>query len=509
MWHDARKREKAIQRQFNEHKKRAEKRREEDRVDPSSLLQINGLKAKLYLDSNVYKQAARSLVEWQGDSSITIDRFDVRATLSSIPVEDPKSSSKHSSVTTKHGKKSDKIKHSTVLDGELEEEMKIYLRYERFRVLIHNDLNKISEELRLKLVVKNDNNSEAKLRKLRYNKFGTSGETSLTYSNNIRQSNQFDSRRKITGPNYTSVPPPGAIIDSTNVNQKADDTPDFDEFLEFDKLDYLPEDYCFDEKRIKEVAKKYGFTSRELTFFIENDNSDCSVSEIILGLTEIHVKQRVEDENSNMVYGPALPPELIQATTGSPRKSPDDTQVQQRSPRALDDIPLRKHSRGQQDAETPPETEQLSDHSNDARLARMIKPAKEMTCAQSNPDNGSNLIKVDESSDKSRPLLNSAPKYDDKMRSENEPRRASTPLAYKRNCRSERSLSRDRKSTHYSYTKYHKSSSHHRKHKRSRMHSSGSSTSSITSRSSHSPRRRRHETSSKFSKRKRYESSKR
>jgi hypothetical protein len=39
MWHEARKHKRATQKSFSDYKKRAEKRREEERVYPSSLLQ--------------------------------------------------------------------------------------------------------------------------------------------------------------------------------------------------------------------------------------------------------------------------------------------------------------------------------------------------------------------------------------------------------------------------------------------------------------------------------------
>lgn len=134
MWHEARKHEKATQKLINNHKRRAEKRREDDKVDPNSLLQINGIKSRLNIDPNIYKQAVKSLVIWQGDKNVTIDRFDVRALLTSIPTE---SSTKSSSNQRQPIPSS---RNSTVLDINESEPMKRMLNYERYRLLIQNDL---------------------------------------------------------------------------------------------------------------------------------------------------------------------------------------------------------------------------------------------------------------------------------------------------------------------------------------------------------------------------------
>lgn len=256
MWHEARRREKATQKLLNEHKKRAERRREENRIDPNSLLQIHGFKSKLCLESGVYKQAVKSLVAWQGDKNITIDRFDVRATLSSIPSARPTS------------------RDSTVLDSEENIFLKKILNYERYRLLIQNDLNKVPEELRLKLVAKSDIASDAKMKKLRNNKFGTSGESfnnnaaAVIFNRHMQVRDQTSKRGggATIGYNYNAVPPPACLSegrsdDIARIQDSEHDTTIRGQALRIvDEIDNFQLDGIiisnFEVKKLNEIAKK-------------------------------------------------------------------------------------------------------------------------------------------------------------------------------------------------------------------------------------------------------------
>lgn len=449
MWHEARKREKATQKLFNDHKRRAEKRREENRVDPSSYLQVNGVKARVCLDPNVYKQAVTSMVVWQGDPKIMIDRFDVRTTLESIPRD-------------RNSKSRDKTKQNSrdagVLDVDESKPMKTLLDYERYRLLIQNDLHGVAEESRLGLVAKSDIISDAKLRKLKGNRFGTSGETSSSFDQTslskalVREST---SRRVPAGPTYNSVPPPSSLSTSQNITQLrptwrderntepinipslANEVIDLDEYDNFD-LDQV--DIKEDSKHIGDVAKKYGLSNAELILLSKLDNKEASLKESI-GELKVLIKKTQIHKDSEEVYGPALPPELANAhkksaatslEESSSDESSSDSPVPQRSPSGTNMVPLRNGS---------------NDVSNEDSCDN--EPSIEKPKAEPHPVTAGVIQPeiVNIASPVERPPMNEGTETQNAKSKEPEVRRrASTPLAYKRNRRSSRSLSRERRS---------------------------------------------------------------
>lgn len=445
MWHEARRREKATQKLFNDHKKRAEKRREENRVDPSSFLQVNGVKAKICLDPNVYKQAATSMVAWQGDSKLMIDRFDVRATLESIP----KGQSSKSKDKSKQNSRN-----AGVLDIDESSPMKTLLDYERYRLLIQNDLNGVAEESRLNLVSKSDIFSDdAKLRKLKGNKFGTSGETSsdhAVHSRSLPVNKESTTRRAPVGPTYNSVPPPSSLttnqssssyLKSSCRNEQKTESPCLaNEIIDLDDYDNFDPDQVDirdNSKHTGDVAKKYGLSNEQLILLSELDNDEASIHESLSKLKTLAKKARSEQDKH--VYGPALPPELLKidqnhanapSSKDSSSPSDNDSPVPQRSPSGAS-MPLREESRVADD--------KLSDEdepSDNQQPEIESVPSKPVPVQAPELNTLSDSTKDPSSNGQDRRETELTPKVR---------RRASTPLAYRRNRRSSRSLSRERR----------------------------------------------------------------
>ncbi|CAL2044608.1 unnamed protein product [Caenorhabditis brenneri] len=139
MWHEARRQEKILRTTMIDQSKRAERKRryfENVRKDPEQFMQIHGRKAQIHADLAIARAAEDSniLRPWQGDPSITIDRFDVRSHLSKMDLMDD------DDIIPK--------KKPEVVD----EKEKIVTDFERFRVLIINDYKKVSEKSYLKKI---------------------------------------------------------------------------------------------------------------------------------------------------------------------------------------------------------------------------------------------------------------------------------------------------------------------------------------------------------------------
>ncbi|CAN8000314.1 unnamed protein product, partial [Ixodes hexagonus] len=131
MWHEARKQERKIRGMLVDLKKRAERRKEfYERIkqDPAQFLQLHGRRCKIHIDLAI-AQAADSpatMMPWQGNRDIMIDRFDVRAHLDTIP--------EHKSLPEP----------PPLSDDQREEERQI--NYERYRTLVQNDFLGVSED---------------------------------------------------------------------------------------------------------------------------------------------------------------------------------------------------------------------------------------------------------------------------------------------------------------------------------------------------------------------------
>uniref|UniRef100_A0A914VGF1 Suppressor of white apricot N-terminal domain-containing protein n=1 Tax=Plectus sambesii TaxID=2011161 RepID=A0A914VGF1_9BILA len=129
MWHEARKQEKAIRSAMVDHQRRAERRKDffdSVRRDPAEFMQVHGRTCHIHMDPNVARAAesSNSLRKWQGDETVLIDRFDARAHLEIIPEYKPS-------------------KDDILSDQEEASESKFM--YERYRVLVINEFQKVSE----------------------------------------------------------------------------------------------------------------------------------------------------------------------------------------------------------------------------------------------------------------------------------------------------------------------------------------------------------------------------
>jgi len=132
MWAEARKQEKKVRGIMVDHKKRAERRREyyeKIKQDPAQFLQVNGRSCKLHIDSNPCgKEPSNTIMPWQGNAEILIDRFDVRAHLDYIP----------------------EVSKSETFPDEAKDMRPT--NYERYRILVQNNFLKVKEEKFLKTI---------------------------------------------------------------------------------------------------------------------------------------------------------------------------------------------------------------------------------------------------------------------------------------------------------------------------------------------------------------------
>jgi len=142
MWQEARKQEKKLRGMMVDHKKRAERRREyyeHIRQDPTQFLQVHGRRTKIHIDAQIAALGddPKNILKWQGDSSVTIDRFDGRAHLDFIgefkPAPDAADNDEDviAGLTTKERRE---------------------VMYERYRILVQNDFLKIPEEKFLRTI---------------------------------------------------------------------------------------------------------------------------------------------------------------------------------------------------------------------------------------------------------------------------------------------------------------------------------------------------------------------
>ncbi|XP_037088283.1 CLK4-associating serine/arginine rich protein-like [Pollicipes pollicipes] len=131
MWHEARKQERMVRGMIVDYRKRAERRRnfyEKTKQDPTQFLQVHGRPCKIHLDPAVAMAAdgPNSMMPWQGDPEVFIDRFDGRAHLDMISEVRPSPL-------------------ASDLDGlPLAEADQI--NFERYRILVQNEFAGLSEE---------------------------------------------------------------------------------------------------------------------------------------------------------------------------------------------------------------------------------------------------------------------------------------------------------------------------------------------------------------------------
>ncbi|CAD5122146.1 DgyrCDS10594 [Dimorphilus gyrociliatus] len=135
MWHEARRQERRLKGMMVDYSQRAERRKayyDKIKLEPKQFLRIFGTNMKIHIDQTVYENAESTLVPWQNDPNLIIDRFDVRAHLDFIP--DDQNSADDGILPSK----------------EADEENKC--NYERYRILVQNEFAGVNEEQCLKQI---------------------------------------------------------------------------------------------------------------------------------------------------------------------------------------------------------------------------------------------------------------------------------------------------------------------------------------------------------------------
>ncbi|KAK2156478.1 hypothetical protein LSH36_212g01013 [Paralvinella palmiformis] len=135
MWHEARKQERKIRVMMVDYKRRADRRRqfyEQIKQDPAQFVRIYGRQCKIHWEPSVALAAEgpQTMMPWRGDENIIIDRFDVRSHLDYYVEPD--------SANTE------------IPEADTEEERRC--NYERYRILVQNDVAGVSEDLCLKQI---------------------------------------------------------------------------------------------------------------------------------------------------------------------------------------------------------------------------------------------------------------------------------------------------------------------------------------------------------------------
>lgn len=126
MWHEARKQEKKIRGLLVDYQRRAQRRKdyyEKIKADPTQFLQLHGRQCKIHIDPGIAIAAnsPATMMPWQGNEEIMIDRFDARAHLDFI--REPKTDD----------------------EDEIFSNEERQLNYERYRILVQNEFLTISE----------------------------------------------------------------------------------------------------------------------------------------------------------------------------------------------------------------------------------------------------------------------------------------------------------------------------------------------------------------------------
>ncbi|KZS13086.1 Uncharacterized protein APZ42_021810 [Daphnia magna] len=133
MWHEARKQERLLKSMMVDHRRRAERRREyyeKTKGDPAQFLQVHGRPMKIHVDPSIaaIADSPATMMPWQGQPDILIDRFDVRAHLDFIPCRPKRDDS------------------DTDLGPSEEVWEERQASYERYRILVQNEFIGVSEE---------------------------------------------------------------------------------------------------------------------------------------------------------------------------------------------------------------------------------------------------------------------------------------------------------------------------------------------------------------------------
>ncbi|XP_050542618.1 CLK4-associating serine/arginine rich protein-like isoform X2 [Daktulosphaira vitifoliae] len=238
MWHEARKQEKKIRGLLVDYQRRAQRRKdfyEKIKADPTQFLQLHGRQCKIHIDPGIAIAAnsPATMMPWQGNDEIMIDRFDARAHLDFI----------------REPKKED-------TDDELSYEER-QLNYERYRILVQNEFLSMPESKFLHQLLVEE-------------KFGPVG-----------KSDADDAKKKSTAnaaiPYKYNDDEDTTIIDDSkkylDIKTKVENSDDSDEESEvdFDLSIDISKIGTDQANELNTTAHNYGMTTNDFYSFLNND----------------------------------------------------------------------------------------------------------------------------------------------------------------------------------------------------------------------------------------------
>ncbi|VDM25674.1 unnamed protein product [Toxocara canis] len=241
MWHEARRQEKLIRSQMIDSVKRNERRKlfyENVRKDPEQFMQIHGRRCQIHVDPAVARAAEASniLRKWQGDPQVLIDRFDARSHLDFI-----------GEVIR------DDDEHRPSVDVE-----ELQCEYERYRILILNEFDRVSERTFLKEIAAKE--------------FWPDESTS---TNRIELEKKKQSRDKKAAVAFSYEDT--TTVKGTSQSHESDSSDDEDELIEPDEFDLKIDVDVLDAERRRNLNKlgvKYGIVSGAFTKLLKMDRRE-------------------------------------------------------------------------------------------------------------------------------------------------------------------------------------------------------------------------------------------
>uniref|UniRef100_A0A158R5H8 DRY_EERY domain-containing protein n=1 Tax=Syphacia muris TaxID=451379 RepID=A0A158R5H8_9BILA len=240
MWHEARRQEKLIRSQMIDSVKRNERRKlfyENVRKDPEQFMQIHGRKCQIHVDPSVARAAEASSIlrKWQGDPKILIDRFDARAHLDFIM------ETNNSGVDQRNS-------------PDVEE---LQCEYERYRILILNEFEKVSERSFLKNICEKE--------------FWPSDAASTAINKTeLEKKKQLKDKKAAVGFSYEDTP---TVMGRLETSDDSDD----DEELEPDEFDLKFDINSLDAEKKRQLNKlgiNYGISSGAFSSLLQMDRRE-------------------------------------------------------------------------------------------------------------------------------------------------------------------------------------------------------------------------------------------
>ena len=261
MWAEARKHEKKLKGIMVDYRRRAERRREfydKIRSDPAAFLQIHGNQMKVHIDANLSSAAESSLMPWMGDNSNLIDRFDVRAHLDRLDIENNTSNTGES------------LPNSTA-----DEIIERQINYERYRNLVQNEFLGLNESKFLQQIWFEE-------------RFGVNHNQKDDIKSKQNQKKKLSEKKATISYNYENEDSTALTVqtkndESSESEESSDEDYDFDTTVNIDHLDNES------GHRINGIALKFGMKSDDFVKYLDEDKTEAE---------KIRVQKEIENEKS-------------------------------------------------------------------------------------------------------------------------------------------------------------------------------------------------------------------